>query len=124
MWLMSEYILKTIKNEDFLISDIKHANILIIKYTDMGNVLEFRNRNDANIQFKIPIRNIETVEITQQDTGWIKKTKDKIIQITFKDEQGQTRIIRLNPEDNYVEDIQKELIQLRREEFNKDSKYW
>jgi len=121
---MSEYILKTIKNEDFLISDIKHANILIIKYTDMGNVLEFRNRNDANIQFKIPIRNIETVEITQQDTGWIKKTKDKIIQITFKDEQGQTRIIRLNPEDNYVEDIQKELIQLRREEFNKDSKYW
>ena len=43
---MSEYVLNAIKNEDFLIPDIKHANKLIIRSTGLGNYLEFTKNND------------------------------------------------------------------------------
>jgi hypothetical protein len=121
---MSEYVLNAIKNEDFLISDIKHANKLIIRSTGLGNYLEFTKNNDPSILYKIPLRDIENVDITEQDIGKIKETKDKIIQIVFNDEQSQRIIIWVNPGSSYVDDVRKEIEQLRREESSKDSKYW
>lgn len=120
---MSEYILGKIKNEDFLITEIRHANKLIISTTESGKYLQF-GRDNSGIDYKIPIRSIETVDILDQERGMIKKTKDKVIQIAFNDDQKQRITIWLNPEDNYVDDIRKEIVLLRSEELNSDSRYW
>ncbi len=123
MGQMSEYVLRKIKNEDFLISEIRHATKLIISTTESGKCLEFGEDN-SSIAYKIPIRNIKSVTILDQEVGKIKKTKDKVIQIAFYDDQKQRVTIWLNPEDNCVDDILKEIDLSKREDYSTESKYW
>jgi hypothetical protein len=106
---MSEYTLGKIKNEDYLISEIRKSTKLIITTTELGKCLEF-GKNDSNISYRIPIRNIESIDILEQEVGKIKKTKDKVIQVAFNDVKKQRITIWLNPEDRYIDDIQKEIV--------------
>lgn len=120
---MSEYILGKIKNEDILIPEIRNATKLIISTSEPGKCLEF-GKDDSKISYKIPIRNIESVNLLEQEVGKIKKTKDKVIQIAFNDDQKQRITIWLNPEDNYIDDIQKEIVLTAKDDYSIESRYW
>jgi len=120
---MSEYILGKIKNEDFLISEIRSANKLIISTTESGKCLEF-GKDESTISYKIPMRNIESIDILEQEVGRIKKTKDRVIQIAYNDDQKQRITIWLNPMDNDVDDIQKEIVLSEKDDYRNESKFW
>lgn len=120
---MSEYILGKIKNEDYLISEIRNATKLLITTTELGKCLEF-GKGDSNISYRIPIRNIESIDILEQEVGMIKKTKDMVIQVVFNDDNKQRITIWLNPEDSYIDDIQKEIVLKGKDEYDKESKFW
>jgi len=77
---------------------------LVIHPIEVGNRFEFKSTNDSSESFFIPIDNIIEVNTPEQTEGSPEK-KDLLLEIEFKDDQGNRKSIAFNVRDKYIEQV-------------------
>lgn len=82
----------------------KTLDKLVIHTIEVGNKFEFKSTNDSSASFYIPIDNIIEVNTPEQTEGSPEK-KDLLLEIEFKDSQGNKKSIAFNAHDKYIEQI-------------------
>ncbi len=82
----------------------KTLDKLVIHPIEVGNRLEFKSTNDSSISFFIPIDDITEVNTPEQIEGSPEK-KDLLLEIEFKDSQGNKKSIAFNVSDKYIEEV-------------------
>jgi hypothetical protein len=104
---------KKIINTDFFISRIRNAREIVIRLRDQRYILEFIS--EANdILYQIPLESIEEIHLSYQRLGRLSKREDKLIQIVFTDEALRLRTIRVNIQDDQIDDLLNQIRKLKR----------
>ncbi len=82
----------------------KTLDKLVIHPIEVGNRLEFKSTNDSSISFFIPIDDITEVNTPGQIEGSPEK-KDLLLEIEFKESQGNKKSIAFTVSDKYIEQV-------------------
>lgn len=77
---------------------------LVIHPIEVGNRLEFKSKNNSSASFFIPIDDITEVNTPEQIEASAEK-KDLLLEIEFKDGQGNKRSMAFNIRDKYIEEV-------------------
>ncbi|MFQ5940909.1 MAG: hypothetical protein ACE5KA_04335 [Nitrososphaerales archaeon] len=79
-------------------------NMLVIHPIEVGNRFEFKSKENTSLRYYVPIEHITEVGTPEQTEGMSEK-KDLLLNIEFKDSQGNKKSIAFNIQDKYIEEI-------------------
>ena len=90
---------------------------LVIHPIEVGNAFEFKSKKDSGVSFYVTTEDITEINTPEQTEGMPKK-KDLLLEIEFKDSQGDKKSIEFNVHDKNVEMILVKTLK------SMEQKYW